>query len=97
MDRALAQGLSRIHPHLDHKSSFVTAVFVCDHVGKDAASAIAHTRIHKDFWFSLKGWMDFRAAALDLSTGEATVNSAAKDLKDFLLGNLAKCNSIEEE
>ncbi len=97
IDRALAQGLSRIHPHLDHKSSFVTAVFVCDHVDKGAESAIARTRIHKDFWFSLKGWMDLRAAALDLSTGRATVNSAAKELKDFLLGNLAKCNSIEEE
>ncbi len=96
-DRAHALGLSRIHPHMDHKSSFVTAVFVCDRVTEKAAADVARTRIHKDFWFSLKGWMDFRAAALDLSTGSVSVNSAAKDLKDFLLGNLAKCNSIEEE
>ena len=96
-DRAHDLGMKRIHPNFDHRSSFITAVFVCDSVAKDAASQIAGTRIHKDFMLSLKGWMDFRAAAVDLSCGKISVNSAARDLKEFLHGNLEKCYSIEEE
>ncbi len=96
-DRAYACGMKHIRPHFDHRSSFITAVFVCDHVTKDAAREVADTRIHKDFMLSLKGWMDFRAAAVDLSSGTVSVNRAAGELKGFLRGNLEKCYSIEEE
>ena len=95
--RALELGMAKVHPHLDHKSSFITAVFVCDSIDEDAAKALEKTRIHKDFLFSLKGWMDFRAAAVELSTGRALVNGAARDMKEFMLGNLARCSSIQEE
>ena len=64
---------------------------------EEAAKALAKTRIHKDFLFSLKGWMDFRAVAVELSSGNAYVNGAARDMKEFMLGNLAKCSSIQEE
>ena len=53
-DHALELGMAKVRPHLDHKSSFVTAVFVCDSISEDAAKALAKTRIHKDFLFSLK-------------------------------------------
>ena len=96
-DKALALGMPEIRPHFDHRSSFITAVFVCDHVTDDAAREVAGTRIHKDFMLSLKGWMDFRAAAVDLSNGAVSVNRAARELKGFLRGNLEKCYSIEEE
>ncbi|MBR6625949.1 MAG: hypothetical protein IKL01_07070 [Mailhella sp.] len=95
--RALELGMEKVRPHLDHKSSNITAVFVCDSVDPDAAKALEKTRIHKDFLFSLKGWMDFRAAAVELSTGRALVNGAARDMKEFMLGNLARCSSIQEE
>ncbi len=94
---AREKGMARVHPHIDHRSSSITAIFVCDSVDADAAAALEKTRIHKDFLFSLHGWMDFRAAAVELATGKVTVNRAAKDLKDFMHGNLAKCNSIQEE
>lgn len=96
-DHALEQGMAKVHPHLDHKSSFISAVFVCDSISEEAAKALVKTRIHKDFLFSLKGWMDFRAAAVELSSGNAHVNGAARDMKEFMLGNLAKCSSIQEE
>ena len=95
--RALELGMAKVHPHLDHKSSFITAVFVCDTLAPDAAKALEKTRIHKDFLFSLKGWMDFRTAAVDLSSGKAFVNGAARDMKEFMLGNLARCSSIQED
>ena len=95
--RALELGMEKVHPHLDHKSSNITAVFVCDSIDADAAKALEKTRIHKDFLFSLKGWMDFRTAAVELSSGKAMVNGAARDMKEFMLGNLARCSSIQEE
>jgi hypothetical protein len=41
--------------------------------------------------------MDFRTAAVELSTGRVLVNGAARDMKEFMLGNLARCSSIQEE
>ena len=95
--RALELGMGKVRPHLDHKSSFITAVFLCDTIAADAAKALEKTRIHKDFLFSLHGWMDFRTAAVELSSGRVFVNGAARDMKEFMLGNLAKCSSIQEE
>ena len=96
-DKAYALGMQNIHPHFDHRSSFITAVFLCDRIAEDAAREVKRTRIHKDFMLSLKGWMDFRSAAVEMTSGAICVNRAAKDLKAFLRGNLEKCNSIEEE
>ncbi|MBR3881620.1 MAG: hypothetical protein IKJ34_08530 [Mailhella sp.] len=90
-DKALELGMKHIRPHIDHRSSNITAVFVCDSIREDAVKAVEKTRIHKDFLFSLHGWMDFRAAAIDLSSGSIAVNRAAKELEEFIHGNLAKC------
>ena len=95
--RAFTLGMQEIHPHLEHRSSFITAIFLCDHVQEEAAHAVRTTRCHKDFLFSLHGWMDLRAAALDLGTGIVTVNRAGQDLSEFLRGNMGKCSLIEEE
>ena len=96
-EHALDLGMKKVHPHIDHKSSYITAIFLCESITEDAAKALEKTRIHKDFLFSLKGWMDFRTAAAELSTGRVFVNGAARDMKEFMLGNLAKCSSIQEE
>lgn len=96
-DQAQEHGLKRVRPHIDHKSTFVTAVFVCDTIADDAVRLVEKTRFHKDYLFSLHGWTDFRVAAVELSSGRVAVNGAAKDMKDFMLGNLAKCSSIQEE
>ncbi len=89
--KALELGMKKIRPHIEHKSSFITALFICDLVSEEAAKAVRKTRHHKDFLFSLHGWMDFRAAALDLSSGAVAVNRAGRDLAQFLHGNLGKC------
>lgn len=83
--------MKKIRPHIEHKSSFITALFICDLVSEEAAKAVRKTRHHKDFLFSFHGWMDFRAAALDLSSGAVAVNRAGRDLAQFLHGNLGKC------
>lgn len=94
---AREKGMSRVRPHIDHRSSSITAVFICDSMDSDAAAELEKTRFHKDFLFSLHGWTDLRTAAVELTTGKVAVNRAGKELKDFMRGNLAKCNSIQEE
>ena len=83
--KALELGMARIRPHLEHRSSFITALFVCDSMTEDSAGALRRTR------HSLHGWMDFRAAAVSLATGAVAVNRAGRELEDFLHGNLEKC------
>ncbi len=92
--KALELGMSLIRPHIEHRSSFITALFLCDSVTEEAAKAVRKARHHKDFLFSLHGWTDLRVAALDLSSGTVTVNAAGRDLADFIRGNLAKCQLI---
>lgn len=89
--RALELGMRLIRPHIEHRSSFITAVFVCDSMTDDAAVAVKKSRHHKDFLFSLHGWMDYRAAAVNLATGSIAVNGAGRDLAAFIHGNLEKC------
>ena len=89
--KALELGMARIRPHLEHRSSFITALFVCDSMTEEAARAVRRSRHHKDFLLSLHGWMDFRAAAVDLATGAVAVNGAGRDLEKFIRGNLEKC------
>ena len=92
--KALELGMSRIRPHIEHRSTFITALFLCDSMTAEAARAVEKTRHHKDFLFSLHGWMDFRAAAADLSAGTVVVNRAGRELRDFIRGNMAKCQLI---
>ena len=89
--KALELGMAQIRPHIEHRSSFITALFICDSVTEEAARAVKKTRHHKDFLFSFHGWMDFRAAALDLSTGVVAANRAGRELENFIRGNLGKC------
>jgi len=89
--KALELGMSRIHPHSEHRTSYITALVVCDEGTQEAMTAIRKTRYHKNFLFSLHGWMDFRAAAVVLASGNIVVNRAARDMEDFLRGNLEKC------
>ena len=89
--KALELGMGHVHPHIEHRSSFITALFVCDSMTEEAARAVRRSRHHKDFLLSLHGWMDFRAAAVDLATGAVAVNGAGRDLEKFIRGNLEKC------
>lgn len=89
--KALELGMGHVHPHIEHRSSFITALFVCDSMTEEAARAVRRSRHHKDFLLSLHGWMDFRVAAVDLATGAVAVNGAGRDLEKFIRGNLEKC------
>ena len=83
--RTLEDGEPRVKPHSQHMYTYLTAVALYDSAQPDALTQLKKLKKRREFKLSLHGWMEFRIAAVDLSTGEITVNRAGralvKDLK----------------
>ena len=83
--RTLADGEPRVRPHSQHMYTYLTAVVLYESAGPSALERLKKLKKRREFKLSLHGWMEFRIAAVDLSTGEITVNRAGralvKDLK----------------
>ena len=98
--RTLADGEPRVRPHAQHMYTYLTAVALCDSARPDALARLKKLKKRREFKLSLHGWMEFRIAAVDLSTGEITVNRAGralvKDLKR-LTDRIIFANQIGEE
>ena len=75
--RTLEDGMPRIRPHSQHMCTYLSAVVLCD-------------QADRDFKLSLHGWMEFRIAAVDLSTGDIATNRSGKDLGKSLSGLVAR-------
>ena len=64
--------------------TYLTALVLCDQADKQALGALIKKKHRREFKLSLHGWMEFRIAAVDCSTGEFTVNRSGKlILKDL--------------
>ena len=98
--RTLEDGEPRVKPHSQHMYTYLTAVALYDSAQPDALTQLKKLKKRREFKLSLHGWMEFRIAAVDLSTGEITVNRAgkalAKDLKR-LTGRIISANQKGEE
>lgn len=98
--RTLADGEPRVRPHSQHMYTYLTAVALYDSAGPSALDQLKQLKKRREFKLSLHGWMEFRIAAVDLSTGEITVNRAgralAKDLKR-VTDRIISANQIGEE
>ena len=98
--RTLEDGEPRVKPHSQHMYTYLTAVALYDSAQPDALTQLKKLKKRREFKLSLHGWMEFRIAAVDLSTGEITVNRAgkalAKDLKR-LTDRIISANQIGEE
>ncbi|MEY8417915.1 hypothetical protein AALA83_01380 [Oscillospiraceae bacterium 44-5] len=98
--RTLADGEPRVHPHSQHMYTYLTAVALYSSAQPDALAQLKKLKKRREYKLSLHGWMEFRIAAVDLSTGELTVNRAgralAKDLKR-LTDRVISANHLGEE
>ena len=98
--RTLEDGEPRVKPHSQHMYTYLTAVVLYESAGPSALEQLKKLKKRREFKLSLHGWMEFRIAAVDLSTGEITVNRAgkalAKDLKR-LTDRIISANQIGEE
>ena len=84
-------------PRLDFTSlvelqarTYLSAVVLCDQADPDALAQLQKLKKHRDFKLSLHGWMEFRIAAVDLSTGDIATNRSGKDLGKSLSGLVAR-------
>ena len=78
--RTLADGEPRVKPHSQHMYTYLSAVVLYETAQPDALKQLQKLKKRREFKLSLHGWMEFRIAAVDLSTGEVTVNRAGKTL-----------------
>ena len=98
--RTVADGEPRVRPHSQHMYTYLTAVALCDSAQPAALKQLKKLKKRREFKLSLHGWMEFRIAAVDLSTGEIAVNRAGKPLgKDLkrLTERIISANHIGEE
>ena len=88
---ALSQrvGLARIHPHKEHMCSFVTLVILADTIDPEAKILLRKTRLRKHYRLCFYGWMEYRIAAMECSTGSFLSNPAGREVRKTLQNNFA--------
>ena len=89
IDLALKEGMAKIKPHKEHKSSYVTLVILADTIDPEAKKLIQKTRFQKNFRLALHGWMEYHIAAMEISTHSFLSNPAGKGAKKTLEANFA--------
>lgn len=98
--KALADGEPRIKPHSQHMYTYLTAVALYDSAQPDALEKLKKLKKRREYKLSLHGWMEFRIAAVDVSTVEIATNRAGraleKDLKR-LVARVISANHLGEE
>jgi hypothetical protein len=87
LDLALKVGMSRVKPHKEHKSSYVTLVILANTIDPEAKKLIQKTRFTKNFRLALHGWMEFHIAAMEISTNRFLSNPAGKGARKTLEQN----------
>lgn len=79
-------GMKLIHPEKGHMCTTLTLMIVCGSADPEAVRLLKKCRIHKDFRFTLDGWMDFHTAVIQLDSGRAATNFSGHDNRKLLSG-----------
>lgn len=83
--RAYDEGMAKIDPN--GKNQMVTrlvAIFLHDGAEEEAEKRVRKCRLYKSFQFSLKGWMEFHAVAVDLGKESVVNNGYGRETAKFL-------------
>lgn len=80
-EAAWTRGTAWVKPHGAHRNSDVTLVVLADRVTAEAAAFIKKSRHYQSYRFGLHGWSNYRAIALETSSGTLTYNRLGGDLK----------------
>jgi hypothetical protein len=73
-----------IDPKPGHMCSVLSVIVICKSASPDARRAMKHCHIHKNFRFSLDGWMDMRTGLLELESGHVVTNMSGHEAKKHL-------------
>ena len=78
--RVLEDGEPRIRPHAQHMYTYLTALILYDRTDPQTLARLTKLKRRREYKLSLHGWMEFRIAAVDVSTGEITVNRSGRSM-----------------
>lgn len=87
IDLSKQDGLGKIHPNKLHMCSFVTLVILADEIDPEAVKLLKKTHYRKNYLLALHGWMEYRIAAMELSTNRFFSNPAGREAKKNLEQN----------
>lgn len=82
--KVLEDGEPRVKPHAQHMYTYLTAVALYDSADPQALAKLKKLKKRREFKLSLHGWMEFRIAAVDLSTGQIATNRSGKHMEKDL-------------
>ena len=74
-------GLSRVKPSGIHRSSDVVLILLADRVDPEAAEFIKKLHRSKSYMFLLHGYSNYRAIAIETSSGSMTCNRLGQHLR----------------
>ena len=84
IDRSLQAGRAEVKPHKEHMCSFVTLVVLAETMTPEARKLLKRTRFRKNFRFALHGFMEYRAAVVELSAGRVESSPAGREVRKSL-------------
>ena len=87
IQRSMELGKGRVRPHKEHMSSFITLVILADTMDDQAIPLLKKTRMRKCFLFAFHGWMEYRIAAMEISTNRFFSNPAGRETRKLLEQN----------
>lgn len=82
--QAMSMGEQLVNPVKGHMCTAISVVCICDHVREDARQKVKQCRFRKSFQFSLRGWMEARACAVDLEESAAFANASGREIERFM-------------
>ena len=80
-ETAWTDGMRRVVPHENHRSSDVTLVIVADSVDPECQTMVKKAKHHQSYSFGFQGYSAFRLVVCDLSNGGVLSNRRGSDLK----------------
>lgn len=80
-ETAWEEGLSRVVPHSNHRSTDIVLVLLAEHITEDAALYIKKVKRYKSYRYTLQGWSNYSVVAIETSTGNFFCNRRGKHLK----------------
>ena len=86
-EAAWSEGMSRVVPHANHRSTDIVLILLAEHISEDAADYIKKIKRYKSYRHTLQGWSNYSVVAMETSTGDFFCNRRGRNLKK-LFGNI---------
>ncbi len=89
LDLTKQAGLAKVKPSKEHMVSYVTLVVLANTMDSDAVKLLKKTRYRKNYLLTFHGWMEYHAAAMEVSTNRFFSNPAGGAARKLLEQNFA--------